>query len=208
VPVPDQRDPVITQAKLEIWLSKQLADATDVRVLGVQTPATNGFSSETLIFDAEWASHGRHHGRYVAKVAPTGHQIFPEPRFGEQYRPDYAPGTRDVRSAAIGFQPPGGGAFEVSVTPLLPVSLMAGTGYGLEPDWRHGMYQGPGLVVQGVTYDLSTQEDRARMWGMVDSVARFECTPPDDGGSGETAIGYGLFEHWALGEHKPTGLPG
>ncbi len=53
---------------------------------------------------------------------------------------------------------------------------MVGTGYGLEPDWKHGMYQGPDLVVQGVCYDLAKPEDRARMWGMIDSVAVFECT--------------------------------
>ncbi|MGE5286793.1 MAG: hypothetical protein ACM3ML_06225 [Micromonosporaceae bacterium] len=128
----------------------------------------------------------------------------PEPLGRPEYRPDYTPGTRDVRSAAIAFHPPGARALEVSVTPLLPVSLMAGTGYGLEPDWRHGMYQGPDLVVQGVTYDLSRQEDRARMWGMVDSVARFECS--EGGGPGDGAVGYGLFEYLALGEHKPTGL--
>jgi hypothetical protein len=45
------------------------------------------------------------------------------------------------------------------------VHLMVGTGYGLEPDWRHGMYQGPDPVVQGVGYDLSRPEDAARMWG-------------------------------------------
>lgn len=120
-----------------------------------------------------------------------------------EYRPTYVPGTRDVQTAVVSFSPPGGKPFEVTVTPLLPVSLMVGTGYGLEPNWKHGMYQGPELVVQGVTYDLSRDEDRARMWGMVDSVARFECAP-DPGG--EPCVGYGLFEYWALGEHKPTGL--
>jgi hypothetical protein len=65
------------------------------------------------------------------------------------------------------------------------------------------MYQGPELVVQGVSYDLARDEDRARMWGIVDSVARFECTA---GAGGEPCVGYGLFEYWALGEHKPSGL--
>ena len=120
-----------------------------------------------------------------------------------EYKPTYAPGTRDVESAVVSFSPPGGEPFEVTVTPLLPVSLMVGTGYGLEPNWKHGMYQGPSLVVQGVSYDLAKDEDRARMWGMVDSVARFECPADGDGGP---AVGHGLFEYWSLGEHKPTGL--
>jgi hypothetical protein len=31
---------------------------------------------------------------------------------------------------------------------------MVGTGYGLESDRKHGMYQGPDLTVQGVSYGL------------------------------------------------------
>ena len=31
---------------------------------------------------------------------------------------------------------------------LLAFPLLLGSGYGLEPDWKHGMYQGD-LVVQG-----------------------------------------------------------
>jgi hypothetical protein len=108
------------------------------------------------------------------------------------YEPAYAEGTRDVVSARIGFSPPGGKPFDMEATLVLPVHLMVGTGYGLEPDWRHGMYQGPDLVVQGVGYDLSRPEDAARMWGMVDAVGRFTY-------DGQT--GYGLYEYWALGDH-------
>jgi hypothetical protein len=108
------------------------------------------------------------------------------------YSPAYAEGTRDVVSARIGFWPPGGKPFDLHATPLLPVHLMVGTGYGLEADWKHGMYQGPDLVVRGVSYDLSRPEDAARMWGLVDAVGRFEY-------DGHT--GYGLYEYWALGDH-------
>jgi hypothetical protein len=118
-----------------------------------------------------------------------------------EYRPRYVPGTRDVHEATIAFSPPGGAPIEVTVHPVLPVSLMVGTGYGLEPDWKHGMYQGPDLVVQGVCYDLSREEDLARMWGMKDTAAVFECTE-----SGTTVTGSGLFEYWAFGPHAPTGL--
>ncbi len=105
-----------------------------------------------------------------------------------EYRPVYAPGTRDAVSATISYAPPNGKPFEVQVTPLLPVHLMVGTGYGLEPDWRHGMYQGPDLVVQGVTH----LADEPGMWGLVDAVARFEY---------EGNEGHGLYEYWALGPH-------
>jgi hypothetical protein len=120
-----------------------------------------------------------------------------------EYRPTYRPGTREVEVATLSFSPPGGNPIEVTVRPVHPVSLMVGTGYGLEPDWRHGMYQGTELVVQGVCYDLGKPEDAARMWGMVDAVAVFECAE-----DGATVTGSGLFEYWAFGEHAPTGLAG
>jgi hypothetical protein len=118
-----------------------------------------------------------------------------------EYRPRYAPGTRDVQDAVISFRPSGGSPIEITVRPVLPVSLMVGTGYGLEPDWKHGMYQGAELVVQGVCYDLDNPADKARMWGMIDSVAVFQCTE-----DGTTVTGSGLFEHWPFGAHDPTGL--
>ncbi|MFC7717988.1 hypothetical protein [Nonomuraea recticatena] len=102
-----------------------------------------------------------------------------------EYHPVYAPGTRDVVEATITI-----GKIEVRCTPILPVHLMVGTGYGLEPGWKHGMYQGSEPVVEGVTYTLP--EDADRMWGMVDAVGRFEY----DG-----QVGHGLFEYWALGPH-------
>jgi hypothetical protein len=135
-----------------------------------------------------------HEGRRVleeaVRVRPSGQET--EYLGRPAYNPVYADGTRDVVEATIGFAPPGGKPFELHATPLLPVHLMAGTGYGLEPDWKHGMYQGPDLVVQGVSYDLTRPEDRARMWGLVDAVGRFEY---------EGGTGYGLYEYWALGDH-------
>ncbi len=89
MPVPDQRDPEVTRATLQTWLTGQLPAATDVVVAAVQTPANTGFSAETLMFEAHWHEPGEadiRRERLVAKVAPTGFQIFPEPRFAEQFR--------------------------------------------------------------------------------------------------------------------------
>jgi hypothetical protein len=78
------------------------------------------------------------------------------------------------------------GALEVSVEPVLPVHIGVGTGYGFDGDgWKHGAYQGE-LEVQGKVFDLSTDAGRGAMFGIVDSVARFEV-------DGQT--GWGLFEH-------------
>jgi len=88
MPVPDQRDPELTRTTLQRWLQGKLPAATEVAVTAMQTPANTGFSSETLMFEAGWRAAdgtGRQQ-RLVAKVAPTGFQIFPEPRFAEQFR--------------------------------------------------------------------------------------------------------------------------
>jgi len=88
MPVPAQRDPEVTRAALQAWLSSRLPGADEMTISAVQTPANNGFSSETLMFEASWREPGAgpRHERLVAKVAPTGFQIFPEARFAEQYR--------------------------------------------------------------------------------------------------------------------------
>lgn len=137
----------------------------------------------------------------AVRIWPEHAHRVPQQLGRPDYRPRYIPGTREVQAATIAFSPPDGEPLEVTVRPILPVSLMVGTGYGLEPDWKHGMYQGAELVVQGVSYNLSRPEDKARMWGMIDSVAAFECTE-----KGHTVMGTGLFEYWPFGPHEPTGL--
>ena len=88
MPVPDQRDPEVTRTTLQAWLERQLPDATNVAIAGMQTPANTGFSSETLMFEASWHDPDgtARTEQLVAKVAPTRFQIFPEPRFAEQFR--------------------------------------------------------------------------------------------------------------------------
>jgi hypothetical protein len=142
------------------------------------------------------------------RILEEGVRVWPEAAGREpqhlgspDYRPEIDPVTREIRAATISFRPPDGDPIEVTVRPVHPVSLLVGTGYGLEQDWKHGMYQGPDLVVQGVCYDLTRPEDKARMWGMVDSVAVYECRE-----DGAAVTGSGLFEYWALGPHEPTGL--
>ena len=106
----------------------------------------------------------------------------------------FAPGTRTVTSARLHL-----GELAVTVTPLLPLYVGMGTGYGFDPDWRHGMYQGP-LVVQGKEWDLTTETGRANLWGLVDAVARFEL--PDG------TVGHGLFEYLVLGPYPRYGFEG
>jgi hypothetical protein len=79
----------------------------------------------------------------------------------------------------------GAGKLQMDVEPVLPIHLGVGTGYGFDPEWRHGKYVGE-MVVQERQWDLSDPEQRASMWGIVDSAAQVTL-------DGQT--GHGLFEY-------------
>lgn len=93
-----------------------------------------------------------------------------------------------VDSSVIRFPDAPQGPLEVKVTPLTHVWVMVGTGYGLEADWKHGMYKGK-KVVESFTLDM--HDDAHRMFGLCDNAARFELGDQ---------VGYGLFEYGFLGQ--------
>jgi hypothetical protein len=108
----------------------------------------------------------------------------------------FIPGTRLISSSTLSFPHAPGGGFEVKVTPLMNTNVGVATGYGRDPDWGHGYYQGE-LAVEGV--DLDTERDKDRFFGLVDSVSRFELGD---------LVGYGLHEYLFLGEFPKYGLTG
>jgi hypothetical protein len=110
-------------------------------------------------------------------------------------------GSRHIERSTLSFPDAPGGAIDIAVTPLLDCWLMVGTGYGLEPDWRHGMWQGP-LVVQG--QDVDYVRDTDRLFGLVDQVGRFE----QSGGVADGAVGHGLHEFFFIGDFPRYGLVG
>ena len=122
----------------------------------------------------------------------------PEELGRPEHHHEFRSGTRLVNHSVLSFPDAPGGPIEVAVTPLVEAHIGVGTGYGMDQDWRHGMYQGE-LVIQGV--DLDTDTDRDRLFGIVDSAARFETNTGD--------IGYGLHEYMFLGpfpKYRLTGL--
>lgn len=87
MPVPEQRDPGRTRAVLATWLAGQLPGADELSISALRTPAASGFSSETLLFDAEWTQDGDPRQQaLVARVAPTSYRLFWEPRFEDHCR--------------------------------------------------------------------------------------------------------------------------
>jgi hypothetical protein len=135
----------------------------------------------------------------AVKVYADGRPPLPlgRPEITQHYRS----GTRDVASAVVAFDPPGGKAFEVRVTQLIPLHMAVGSGYGLDADWRHGMYQGPELKVQHLTLPAETAAERSGMFGVTERLSRYDYEGPEG-----TRVGYGLFETLFIGAHRPTGF--
>lgn len=121
----------------------------------------------------------------------------PDRPIEELGKPDHEhtlePGTRVMSGTKLTFSD---SPIVITGTPLLANFLCVGTGYGLDADWRHGMYQGPEPVVQGMVLKVDDIKGIAQ-YAVVDQVARFEY----DGN-----IGYGLYEHGFFGPFNRYGL--
>jgi hypothetical protein len=115
---------------------------------------------------------------------------------------EFATGTRDVTGAVLKFVPPVGEPITVRCELLLANYIGIGTGYGLDADWRHGMWQGD-LVVQGLRKTVSEIDPALRMFCPVDHLARFELLE-----GGQTHSGTGLFEVGVIGPHDKYGFTG
>ena len=120
----------------------------------------------------------------------------PEPLGRPEYEHKLTSGTRMVESSVLHFPHAPGGALRVQATPMLTAYIAVGTGYGMEQDWRHGMYQGE-LVVQGFVKDVAEIAGIGQ-YGVVDHVARFDAS---DG-----RVGYGLHEHGFWGAFDKYGM--
>lgn len=99
-----------------------------------------------------------------------------------------------INKAKVTFPEAQEGPLVLTGTPLLQTYLTAGTGYGLEPDWRHGMYQGD-IKIQHLTMDMT--EDQDKMWGVVETPATFTLK-----GESVEYQGIGMLEFAFFSGHK------
>ncbi|MGA8726965.1 MAG: hypothetical protein WB565_18180 [Acidimicrobiales bacterium] len=138
------------------------------------------------------------------RVMQDAHRVFPigsgrEPEWlgRPEHELRFAPGSRAVTGATLSyFGARGQKTAEVEVETLMAFPLLLGTGYGLEPDWRHGMYQGE-LVVQG--QEIPPADPSYSNWGLTEYSAKFT-----SGGQ----VGYGMFECAVMGPHRQYGFEG
>ena len=110
---------------------------------------------------------------------------------------DYLPGTREMRSATTILPDEHGEDVTIRSIPQRTVYLAAGTGYLPSEDWGHGFYRGPN-VVEGLTFDLDTQEKRSQYAILNETLCRFELS------TGEAS--YGMHENMCIGIYRPHGF--
>lgn len=109
----------------------------------------------------------------------------------------YQSGTRHPEHAVIELTTADGTLLTVEIDTLLSAPLHVGAGYGGDPDWSHGQWNGPNFS-ERVTYDLNDPAVAGRTpFGVIDHVARATCNG---------AVGWGMFEHGSIGRHDPSGF--
>src|SRR5450759_114297 len=87
MPHPEKRDLELTQKQLCAWLAGKFPDARNLAIAVHGGPSSSGFSSDTILFDADWADGtGSHHEPFVARFKPKGFTVFPTYDVGLQYR--------------------------------------------------------------------------------------------------------------------------
>ena len=106
-----------------------------------------------------------------------------------EWEHDMVSGSRLLSGSRISFPDAPEGAITIEATPHVTNFISLGTGYGMDEDWRHGMWQGDEETVQALEYAVDEIRDLAQ-YGVVDSVGEF---------SYDGTTGYGLYEHGFFG---------
>jgi hypothetical protein len=112
-----------------------------------------------------------------------------------EHEHEFLAGTQLIKNSILRFSET---ETTIRCAPIYQSHIMVGTGYGLEQDWKHGMYQGE-LVVQSV--NLDTTADKDRMWGLVEATAHYKFER-----SGQSVQGYGMMEYMFLGPFEKYGF--
>lgn len=113
----------------------------------------------------------------------------------------FVPGGREPASATLRFVKPNGDLTVVECAPKLANFIGFGTGYGLEQDWRHGMWQGEEKV-ESLRHKVSELDATMKLFCPADYLADFELTDVD----GAVVRGQRLFEFSVIGPHDQYGF--
>ena len=208
----------------DIEVSAEVCRGTRDRSWGVRPVGerqTDGIRQTFSLMAGMWnntpADFGDHMLLYMCQEEPDGNRTFEEAvrvwagpsgaidRVEWLGRPewehDLISGTRLLAGSRITFPDAPEGAFTMHCEPLVTNFISVGTGYGLDEDWRHGMWQGEELVEQARTYKVADIAGLGQ-YGTVDSAARYTYNDPRRG----PQEGYGLYEHGFFGAFPKLGL--
>jgi hypothetical protein len=130
----------------------------------------------------------------ATKVYNFGIDKDPELLGSPTHKMRYHTGTREIAGATIGFTH---SDLTVENTALRTVNLGMGSGYINTDGWGHGVYQGE-LKVEGLTYDTSSPRARAKIFGLNETLCRFDASNGD--------VGYGMHENFVVGIYRPYGF--
>jgi hypothetical protein len=155
------------------------------------------FDDFALVLIAQEDAHGHRILNEATRVWPAEsgrpHDQLGWPRFDIHY----TPGTRIPTGATIHLTEHDGTPITVEVTSLGYNPLNAGSGYGGDSTWNHGMWKGRDWIDR-LAVDL-TDPAIAGMapYGVIDHVGRAVIDGQE---------GWGLFEHSTIGRHDPSGF--
>jgi hypothetical protein len=148
-----------------------------------------------VMYDADYAGNATVE---EAAFMPAFGEPGPLQKYGTpQIQIDYISGTREMKVARTLLPNPDGEDLSIKSIPLRTVYLAAGTGYLPSQDWGHGFYRGPS-VVEGLTFDMSTQPKRSQYAVLNETLCRFELS------TGE--VSHGMHENMCIGVYRPHGF--
>jgi aminoglycoside phosphotransferase (APT) family kinase protein len=173
VPTPWQRDLARDAANLEAWLGRRLPDARELAVRDFRAPESSGFSNDTLLFELETRGPaGVRREPLVARIQPTGFQVFPEYDLGLQFRAMELLAKTDVPVPRVRWLE------EDDRTVLGAPFYLMDRVEGRVPTDRPPYHAG------GWMTEISPAERAAIWWGGVECMARIHRLDPEAAGFG------------------------
>jgi hypothetical protein len=155
------------------------------------------FEDEAMVTIIQERSNGERMLQDAHRVYPIGSGRDADWLGRPEHELRFAPGSRSVTGATLSyFGAHGKKTAEVEVETLMAFPLLLGSGYGLEPDWKHGMYQGE-LVIQGQS--IPPADPSYSNWALTEYAAKFTCNGK---------VGYGMLECAVSGPHEQYGFTG
>jgi hypothetical protein len=188
------------------WGVRPVGEAEPPGIRASQPPGTFFWCYAPLQFDDHSLLFITQEDRDGSRIIEEAIRVWNDPKRPADHlgRPEhdveFIPGTRAPRRAVLHMTETDGSPLDVTVDVVLPCYLLQGTGYGMDEDWRHGMWQGPTVKVEGRMWDLTDPAVRSGLFGLLENVATAKQSSGPDG--------MGMLEFACVGPHDKYGFEG